>query len=517
MKSFVPQLAAGAQVAALMKVAVQAALVALRQEAPVPARGDAITNWEGGVTYRPAVVVRPRGIDEVVRVVADRATYPSPVRAVGKLHSPAPCSADVGGTMLDMTGMTRIIEIGDDFVTAEAGALYIDVAHELARRGKQFHINTEIGNVTLGAVACAATKDSSLIASSRWGQVSSFVSGVKIVRPNGSVASYNDTEHPEEMRLLRSSYGLLGVLVEVTLRIKPLTAVYARHRVYSFNEFRAAVPQLVAEGKALMMYFYPFARRVLLEERLEVTGVVPRSSGRWWLRNAFWRKLGPMFTILIARWSPTQAIEHRVRGAYDFLIRRWTSLLVGGEATRPELQIIRHVDKPGPYKFVFSMWSFDEDKFFDVLDDYVEFCEDYAARTGYRCDMPAVGYRMVADQNALLSFTHDKPAISIDPVSTGGLGWDAFLKAFNEFASARGGHPLLNQTKHLKPEHVARAFGERWAEFARARRARDPGDRLLSSYFATLLESADSLPVIPGEARIASETRDPAEERAASP
>ena len=51
--------------------------------------------------------------------------------------------------MLDMTGMTRILEIGHDFVTAEAGALYIDVAEELARRGKQFHINTEIGNVTL--------------------------------------------------------------------------------------------------------------------------------------------------------------------------------------------------------------------------------------------------------------------------------------------------------------------------------------------------------------------------------
>jgi FAD binding domain len=116
----------------------------------------------GSVTYRPAVVVKPQTVDDVVRVVSDWRTYPSPVRAVGKLHSPAPCSADDGGTMLDMTGMTRILKIGEDFVTAETGALYIDVAEELARHAKQFHVNIEISNITLGAVACAATKDSSL-------------------------------------------------------------------------------------------------------------------------------------------------------------------------------------------------------------------------------------------------------------------------------------------------------------------------------------------------------------------
>ncbi len=490
MKSRVPQLAMGSQLAVLAKLAAHSAFVAQRAPQAAPAISSEITNWEGGVTYRPAVVVRPATIDDVVRVVADTLAYPSPVRAVGKLHSPAPCSADIGGTMLDMTGMTRIIEIGHDQVTAEAGALYIDVAEELARHDKQFHINTEIGNVALGAVACAATKDSSLIGTSHWGQVSSFVSGVKLVRPDGSVVSYNEIEHAQEMRLLRSSYGLLGVIVEVTLRTKPMTAVCARHRVLTVDAFRAEVPKLVAERKALMMYFYPASQRILLEERHELTGVKPTSSGGWRVRNAFWRKLGPMFTILIARSAPNRAVEHRVRAVYDFMIRRGMSRVVGGKATRPHLQIVRHVDKPGPYKFVFSMWSFDEDKFFDVFEDYVRFCAAHEARTGFRCDLPAVGYRMVADKNALLSFTHDAPAISIDPVSTGGPGWDEFLKAFNEFASARGGHPLFNQTKHLTAAHVAKAFGERWNEFARARRERDPNDRLLSGYFAELLTSA---------------------------
>ena len=167
-------------------------------------------------------------------------------------------------------------------------------------------------------------------------------------------------------------------------------------------------------------------------------------------------------------------------------------MIVGGKSTTPHLQIIRHQEKPGPYKFVFSMWSFDEAQYFETLNAYCRFCRDYAERTGFRCDPPAVGYRMVQDKNALLSFAHDAPAMSIDPVSTGGPGWDEFLKAFNEFSSAHNGHPLFNQTKHLTPEQVSKAYGKRWAEFAQARRASDPGNRLLSSYFATLLKSADA-------------------------
>lgn len=476
------------QVAALLKAATGAVGVAYRQSLAEPSTIEGITNWEGGVVYRPTVTVRPRSIDDVVRVVRDRASFPSPVRAVGKLHSPAPCSADDGGTMLDMTGMTRIIEVGDDFVTAEAGALYIDVAEELARRGKQFHVNTEIGTVTLGAVATAATKDSSLIETSRWGQVSSFVCALKAVRPDGSVVTYTEAEHPAEMRLLRSSYGLLGVVVEVTLRTKPITAVYARHKLYSFAEFRAAAPQLAREGYALMMYLYPFIDRVLVETRRELPGEKPTSSGGWWVRNAFWRTLGPMLAVWSARLAPNERVADRLLNIVDKVVSRGTCWVVGGRRTDPIAQIIRHVDKPGPYKFVFSMWSFDEERFFDALDDYVRFCHDYAQRTGFRCDLPAVGYRMVADANALLSYAHDAPAISIDPVSTGGPGWDAFLKAFNAFASERDGHPLFNQTKHLTPTQVQKAFGDRWNEFARARRAWDPDDRLLSRYFADLLQ-----------------------------
>lgn len=449
-----------------------------------------IANWESGLTYRPEVIVRPETIDDIVRIVKDRGQYPAPVRAVGTLHSPARCSSDDKGTMVDMTGMTRIVEIGEENVTAEAGAAYINVAQELARQGLQFHINTEIGNVTLGAVACAATKDSSLIESSRYGQISSFVTGMKVVHPDGSVHSYTEEKNPQEMRQFRSSYGMLGIVAEVTLRVKPVTAIFVEHRIYSLAQFRDAVPGLVAENFALMMYYYPFADRIVVELRREVPDVEPRGGEFGWaLRNAFWRKWSPFLALAIKRLSPSRSIEHAMHRVCDRVMRRGMTWFMRGAHTRPDAQIIRYPDNPGRIKYVFSMWSFGEKKFFEILEAYFGFCHDYAERTGYRCDLPAVGYRIVQDRNALLSYTHDGTVLSIDPASTGGEGWDAFLKEYNNFCSEHGGMPMLNQTKHLTAAQVQKAFGKRLQEFETARRERDPKNLLLNSYFAEFLDS----------------------------
>ena len=79
------------------------------------------------------------------------------------------------------------------------------------------------------------------------------------------------------------------------------------------------------------------------------------------------------------------------------------------------------------------------------------------------------------------------PTLSIDPASTGGKEWEEFLRAYNEFCSARGGQPLFNQTPFLTREQAQKAFAERLKLFADYRRQADPENRLLDSYFRDLL------------------------------
>ena len=82
-----------------------------------------ITNWFGDLISHPRVVVEATSVDDIVKVLKDPVAYPSPVRAVGSNHSTAPVGVAEGGTLIQMSGMNRILEIGKDTVTVQAGAI----------------------------------------------------------------------------------------------------------------------------------------------------------------------------------------------------------------------------------------------------------------------------------------------------------------------------------------------------------------------------------------------------------
>ena len=117
------------------------------------------------------------------------------------------------------------------------------------------------------------------------------------------------------------------------------------------------------------------------------------------------------------------------------------------------------------------MWAFREGGFFDILDEYCNFCLAYERQTGYRCDLPSVGYAIAARPSRRCSPIAGRDRRSrIDPASTGGKEWEEFLRHYNEFCSERRGVPLFNQTPFLTREQARRAFGARLQQFAAIRR-----------------------------------------------
>jgi FAD/FMN-containing dehydrogenase len=450
-----------------------------------------VTNWFGDVVSHPQMVVEANSVEDIVAVLKNTDKFPSPVRAVGSNHSTAPCGVADRGTLIKIK-MNRILNFGADTVTVEAGALYIDIAKALESRKLQFHVNTEIGSLSAGSAACAGTKDASM--PGEYGQVGSYVTGVKMVLPSGDLLEVTESQ-PELMQKVRSSYGTFGVIYEVTFRVRPLTPMAVHHKTFTLQEFIATLPELRALNYSMMFYFYPFAGQMTIEFRKynpDATGDPDRHV--WALRNYLWATIGPKFAADTEANVSIPELRYAIIDSFLALSRLNLVDLVKSDYTIATDQIIRYPPVSDDSRYTFSLFAFPEDGYPAILTDYFQFSKDYYERTGYRSNLLSVGYRIAKDQQSLLSYSYDGTVITIDPVSTGNPGWKAFLQSYNQFCAERGGIPLLNQTDGLTRAVLLQAFGERLKAIEETRRSYDPQNRLLSEYFRGLLSGEEEAP-----------------------
>jgi FAD/FMN-containing dehydrogenase len=443
-----------------------------------------VTNWFGDLVSHPKVIAEANSKEDIIAILKDSQKYPSPVRAVGSNHSTAPCGVAEGGTLVKMK-MNSILNVEADTLTVEAGATHIDLAKELEKRQLQFYVNTEIGSLSAGSAACAGTKDASM--PGEYGQVGSYVTGVKMILPSGELLEATENQ-PELMQKIRSSYGTFGIIYEVTYRIRPLTPMAVYHQTFSLEDFIAKLPELKARNESMMFYIFPFDNLITIEFRkynVNASGEPNRHA--WALRNYIWGTAGPRLGHDIEQNISIPSVRYSVIDGFSAMWRFKLENLVRSDYTIPTDQIIRYPATSDDSRYTFSLFAFPEEQYPEALTDFFHFCRDYKEKHGYRSNVVYVGYRIAKDQNALLSYSYDGTVMTIDPVSTGNPGWKPFLEAYNQFCSDRDGLPLLNQTFGVTPSIARKAFGDRLKKFEDTRKGYDPQNRLLNDYFKSIL------------------------------
>ncbi|MGH9432710.1 MAG: FAD-binding oxidoreductase [Terriglobia bacterium] len=444
-----------------------------------------VTNWFGDLVSHPNIVVEANSTDDIVTMMKDSGKYPSPVRAVGSNHSTARCGAVEGGTLIQMTKLNQILNITNDTVTAQAGALYIDVAQQLEKRGLQFYVNTEIGNLTVGSAACSGTKDGSM--PGEYGQVGSYVIAVKMVLPSGDLLTVDESQ-PELLQKVRSSYGTFGIVIEATIRVRPIQPMAVYHETFTLEDFVQKLPELIARNESMMYYVFPFENLITVEFRKYNAGASGNPNRVIWpLRNYLWGSAGPAFCRQVEAEVPDPTIRYGVIDGFCAMWRFKLTNLIRSDYTIATEQMIRYPTVANDSRYTFSFWAFPEERFAAVLAGYFQFSRDYYKQKGYRSNMLSVGYRVAKDQQSLLSYSYDGGMMTVDPVSTANPGWEAFLDAYNELCSGQGGIPLLNQTARVTRAQTQKALGDRWKLFAETRKTYDSGNRLLNDFFQDLL------------------------------
>ena len=304
-------------------------------------------------------------VDDIIKVLKNPGQYPSPVRAVGSNHSTTACGTSEGGTLIRMK-MNRILNISADSITVEAGAIHIDMAQALAKQNLQFYVNTEIGNLTAGSAACCGTKDSSF--PGEYGQVGSYVTGVKMVLPSGDLLEVTDAQ-PDLMQKVRASYGTFGIVYEVTYRIRPMLPMAVHHKTYHLAEFIQQLPQLKTLNYAMMYYLFPFEDLITVEFR----SYNPGASGHpnkiiWPLRNYIWGTSGPKFARDMGKTISDPKIRYGIIDKFNALWRFKLENIITSDNTVAADEIIRYPDVANDSRYTFSLYAFPEEQFPSVAD-----------------------------------------------------------------------------------------------------------------------------------------------------
>ncbi len=434
-----------------------------------------------GIYRRPRLVLRLKRFEDIPALLAKTHSYPSPVRMVGADYSQTRCVGGDGGTTVETAGLDKILEFGEATVRAQAGVRMGTLVQALAERGQELELTPEMGQISLGALAVTTLPQPSY--ETGMAQLSSLVSEIRVITPQGKHMVVTEQER-DLLRVLRSSYGLLGVVHEVVLRVRPLTAVKIDYSVLTLKDFAARYSSLIKEPGAVRLHISPFRDRITVEKRtLDESASISR-SGIWQIRQSVMRNVLPAFgsTVGSVLSSPglgaavITGMHRALRGGGKGVVmyaHEWMRDLPA-EAWRA-----RHT---------YSLWGFQQSDFPKLLAEYFAFSKAYYKQHRYRCNVVTGASRLHQDRGSLFSVSYTGPMFTLEPSSTGGAGWDDYLLDFNEFATLNGGVPTFNQTRALQPEHVTKAFGERAKLFRALRHRTDPLNRLRNSYFAYLLD-----------------------------
>jgi len=435
-----------------------------------------------GIT--PASIVRPKSADDIVRIVRNRKRYPTPVRVVGSGSATTRC-ATLGnhGTLLDLSDLNRVVRVEGNMVTALAGITLAELADVLGHKGLELISGFDLANRTLGGAVSSTGLETSTGRTE--GSFVSQVVRIKLVTADGRKLRIGN-EHGNLLTLARLSYGLLGIIYEVTLRVRPIQPFSVQSQKLSFSELDGFSARFAAADAGIKMRLFPFRDRVLCELRLSSPNDSTGMDIAWRLKSWAANSAGPKAAAAIAKVVPMGQLRYPL---VDGLLEATqtlssTQILSSGSSSTEQKS---HSGRNGKQKFAHSTWAFPESTFGDVAREFLVFSQDHFERTGYRCDMPALCSRIVRDTSALFAPSFNEPVITISPMSTDMKNWQNYAFEFSEFAMRHRGIPIFSHSAHLPAEYPVTYFKDRLTLFKKMRRQFDPENRLLNPFFANFL------------------------------
>ncbi len=428
-------------------------------------------------------VVRPTTFRDLQDYLDPSSNYLAPYRPMGAGSSSTDCSTATAGTVIDMTGMDQIIKINayTDTVTVQAGVRLHQLVDALAESGLELVGNFDLMNRTVGGAVASGCIGPSIRGAGAF--FARQVVGMKVITPAGKFLELTQRKK-NILNAFRLSYGMLGIICVVTLKVRPIRPFAATHRKCTIEQFAESASRLAAANIGLKFYVLPFRNHVYLDVRTVSHEARSTHSVPWKIKDWGESTVLPNVFKSLSRIVPISAVRYRLidtisEATQGLVNNRLVSC--GDNAATQSLRMNGSNDKS---RLQYSTWCFPASDFAIVATAYQDFCLDNYQKTRFRCDMPTVGFLLPRDRSALLSPTFDESMFALRAVATPSKEWENFVIDFAEFAQHWGASPFFNQTRSMEPDYARQAFGSRLDFFKKIRRQLDPANRMMNPFLS---------------------------------
>ncbi|RKP44285.1 FAD-binding protein [Cohnella endophytica] len=214
------------------------------------------SNWSGIVKAKPHTVLYPSHIEEVVDVVKLCSAEGRTLRVVGSGHSFTAIAAS-NDVFLSLDRMQGILQLNKEAHTATvwAGTKIKKLGELLYSEGLA---QENLGDIDVQSIAGAistGTHGTGL----KFGNLATQIIGITVVTGTGEVLDCSEQSHPDLFKALQISLGSLGIIVQVTLKLRTAYKLRYESSRTKLTDCLERLPELTANNRHFEFYWFPYA------------------------------------------------------------------------------------------------------------------------------------------------------------------------------------------------------------------------------------------------------------------
>jgi FAD-linked oxidoreductase len=427
------------------------------------------TNWSGSVSCNPKEIVYPERLEHLTGIVVDANRTRRRIRVAGAGHSFTRL-VESDDIIISLDRISGIVSTDDkqSRATVWAGTRLKDLGESLFKVGLAQENLGDIDEQSIAGAVSTGTHGTGV----NFGSIATQVEALALLTGAGDLIHCSPDENPEIFKAAQVSFGALGIIVQVTLRLESAYRLRRDSRRATLNECLTKLEQFKAANRNFEFFWFPYSEYCQLKT-LNVTTDAPTPVNK--------------FNLLM---------ENKVFSALSECCRIFSRISPG--VSRLSGRLIPSVSEVNYSHRIFPtprLVRFQEMEYNVPVGEFVDTLleiRECINRQRFDVHFP-VECRFVRGDDIWLSPASGRDSAYLAVHMYKGMPYREYFDALEPIFQRHQGRPHWGKMHTMSATQLAASY-PRWNDFCRLRADLDPRGTLLNPYLAGMLGFADTSP-----------------------